>query len=136
VSDALGVEALAADGDALAMQVHRHGHVVNTEASGQFVDGGPGEAAVDERKDLMVWKASRGPATDTDRFRHGVSVAIGKPWSLFVHAVPWDKRLADGSSVGVAAGAGWAWCFCRQVDQPSTGREVTRPPSDRSRRGG
>jgi len=54
VSNAFGVEALAAYGDALAMQMCGHGHAVDTEPDSEFVDARPGQVTVGERRDLTV----------------------------------------------------------------------------------
>ena len=64
---------MAAYGDALVMQVRRHGHAVNTETCGEFVDRRPGQVSVDERRNLMVREPGRGSATDTDSARGSVS---------------------------------------------------------------
>ena len=54
MSDALCIQPLTAYGDALAVQVRGHGHPVDTEPGGEFVDGRPGKITVDERRDLTL----------------------------------------------------------------------------------
>ena len=64
--DAVVVQSLSAEGDALAVQVSGDGGAVEAEAVGQFVDGLSGAVSLDEVSDLPCRKPDRGRATDTD----------------------------------------------------------------------